>query len=246
MSAKPIVLVVQSTPSEGEMLACALDSPKYHTVFVETPEDALVHVESPVDLVISRVGPRDPVGRELLDRWKSRRPQTPFLLMTDAEEVKSAREAVEVGATGYVPFGANGENMAAEILKWLEQGPQAPAPQTNGRQGLENTHTSEMQVASTIRIPPGTTLEDLERAAVEQALVQHHGNRTHAAKELGISVRTLQRKLKAWGEGRANQNQASPELRDPSRTDGAGRAWSGSNPSAPRQQPNYRPRLATV
>jgi hypothetical protein len=34
---------------------------------------------------------------------------------------------------------------------------------------------------------------------VEQALVQHHGNRTHAAKTLGISVRTLQRKLKAWG-----------------------------------------------
>ena len=42
-------------------------------------------------------------------------------------------------------------------------------------------------------------LEDLERAAVEQALAQHHGNRTHAAKTLGISVRTLQRKLKAWG-----------------------------------------------
>jgi hypothetical protein len=39
----------------------------------------------------------------------------------------------------------------------------------------------------------------LERAAVEQALVQHHGNRTHAARTLGISVRTLQRKLKAWG-----------------------------------------------
>jgi DNA-binding NtrC family response regulator len=50
-----------------------------------------------------------------------------------------------------------------------------------------------------IDIPPGTSLEDLERAAVEQALSQHQGNRTHAAKTLGISVRTLQRKLKAWG-----------------------------------------------
>jgi DNA-binding NtrC family response regulator len=45
----------------------------------------------------------------------------------------------------------------------------------------------------------GTRLEDLERGAVEQALAQHHGNRTHAARALGISVRTLQRKLKAWG-----------------------------------------------
>jgi len=49
-----------------------------------------------------------------------------------------------------------------------------------------------------IEVPPGTTLEELEHAAVEQALEHYEGNRTHAAKALGISVRTLQRKLKAW------------------------------------------------
>ena len=50
-----------------------------------------------------------------------------------------------------------------------------------------------------VEIPAGTTLEEVERAAVEQALDEHRGNRTHAARSLGISVRTLQRKLKAWG-----------------------------------------------
>lgn len=53
--------------------------------------------------------------------------------------------------------------------------------------------------ASDVDIPSGTTLEELERAAVEQALAEHQGNRTHAAEALGISVRTLQRKLKNWG-----------------------------------------------
>jgi transcriptional regulator with PAS, ATPase and Fis domain len=53
--------------------------------------------------------------------------------------------------------------------------------------------------ANHVSIPPGTRLEDLEREAVEQALQRHNGNRTHAAEALGISVRTLQRKLKAWG-----------------------------------------------
>ena len=48
----------------------------------------------------------------------------------------------------------------------------------------------------------GATLEALEQTAVEQALEQHGGNRTHAAEALGISVRTLQRKLKAWGINR--------------------------------------------
>jgi transcriptional regulator with PAS, ATPase and Fis domain len=39
-------------------------------------------------------------------------------------------------------------------------------------------------------------LADLEWAAIENALAAHQGNRTYAAKSLGISVRTLQRKLK--------------------------------------------------
>ena len=42
-------------------------------------------------------------------------------------------------------------------------------------------------------------LEDLERAAVLAALKHSGGKRLKAAEALGISVRTLQRKLKAWG-----------------------------------------------
>jgi len=49
-----------------------------------------------------------------------------------------------------------------------------------------------------VRIPIGTTIEDLERQAIEQALDRFDRNRTQAAESLGISVRTLQRKLKAW------------------------------------------------
>jgi transcriptional regulator with PAS, ATPase and Fis domain len=40
-------------------------------------------------------------------------------------------------------------------------------------------------------------LDNVERAAIHNALGNHEGNRTRAAKALGISVRTLQRKLKA-------------------------------------------------
>jgi two-component system, NtrC family, response regulator HydG len=51
--------------------------------------------------------------------------------------------------------------------------------------------------------PIGKSLRDLQRVAVEQALAEHGGNRTRAAEALGISVRTLQRKLKAWGMEKA-------------------------------------------
>jgi transcriptional regulator of acetoin/glycerol metabolism len=42
----------------------------------------------------------------------------------------------------------------------------------------------------------GATLQDLETAAIFNALDRCNGNRTHAAKQLGICVRTLQRKLR--------------------------------------------------
>lgn len=45
-------------------------------------------------------------------------------------------------------------------------------------------------------------IRDLESAAIDNALAFCKGNRTHAARQLGISVRTLQRKLK----GRAHAN----------------------------------------
>jgi DNA-binding NtrC family response regulator len=65
-------------------------------------------------------------------------------------------------------------------------------------QDLPSTLDSVGNGNSDMDIPTGTTLEELEHAAVEQALADCGGNRTRAARSLGISVRTLQRKLKAW------------------------------------------------
>ncbi len=44
-------------------------------------------------------------------------------------------------------------------------------------------------------------MRDLERRAIDEALKRHDGNRTHAARELGISLRTLQYRLKEYGLG---------------------------------------------
>lgn len=46
-------------------------------------------------------------------------------------------------------------------------------------------------------------VRELERRAIEEALRKHGGNRTHAARELGISLRTLQYRLKEYGISRS-------------------------------------------
>lgn len=49
------------------------------------------------------------------------------------------------------------------------------------------------EVAANGAALPTRNLEQLEKRAMTEALEIHHGNRTHAAKELGCDVRTLQR-----------------------------------------------------
>jgi DNA-binding NtrC family response regulator len=41
--------------------------------------------------------------------------------------------------------------------------------------------------------------KDIERQAIEEALRANQGNRTQAARQLGISLRTLQYRLKEYG-----------------------------------------------
>jgi DNA-binding NtrC family response regulator len=53
--------------------------------------------------------------------------------------------------------------------------------------------------ASAGGIPLGASVADAERAAIEGALKSSGGNRTHAAKALGISRRTLHNKLREYG-----------------------------------------------
>lgn len=42
---------------------------------------------------------------------------------------------------------------------------------------------------------PGRTLDDIEKNVILEALKYHNGNRTHTAKALGISIRTLRNKI---------------------------------------------------
>ena len=57
---------------------------------------------------------------------------------------------------------------------------------------------------SSIRIRSGLTLRDVEQQYILRTLAETGGNRTRAARVLGISLRCLQYKLKAYAEGGAD------------------------------------------
>ena len=61
-------------------------------------------------------------------------------------------------------------------------------------------------VAEEISEPESLNLEDVSRIMLEKALEKSGGNRKKAAKELGISDRTLYRKLRQYGKEGTKEN----------------------------------------
>lgn len=55
--------------------------------------------------------------------------------------------------------------------------------------------STEIQSTWVQHLPIGRSLRDLETQFILETLKHHHGNRTHAAKTLGISLRTLRNKI---------------------------------------------------
>jgi DNA-binding NtrC family response regulator len=191
MFSKALILVAGGEAADRETILQALND-EFHVVAAQTMEDALAHAKDSVGLVICDLESTQIQGMELVRLWKARQPQTPFLALTGGGDVGSAVEAMKNGVSDCLVKPIDQDDLRSTATHLVN----ANSDRTSRRNGDDSAKSSPK---SHIDIPPGTSLEDLERAAVEQALVQHHGNRTHAAKTLGISVRTLQRKLKAWG-----------------------------------------------
>ncbi|MDQ6988618.1 MAG: sigma-54 dependent transcriptional regulator [Mariprofundaceae bacterium] len=71
-----------------------------------------------------------------------------------------------------------------------------------GLQGLLSNHVAN-QESTTCDVQAGMSIRHMERALIEQTLEHVQGNRTEAAKLLGISIRTLRNKLKEYQGGQA-------------------------------------------
>jgi DNA-binding NtrC family response regulator len=193
MALESVVLVVGDDPEQREIILRSLAAEPYGVELAVSMQDALERVDDGIDVVISDLEWGQFNGLELLRTWKSRQPETAFVFVTDGRDVSAAVESMKRGADDCLVKPLDPEQVRQVVTQLLE------SRRASGRKMRHRVDESHMAAHPQIDIPPGTSLDDLERAAVEQALAQHQGNRTHAAKTLGISVRTLQRKLKAWG-----------------------------------------------
>ena len=87
------------------------------------------------------------------------------------------------------------EERPSERVEVIEVGgSESPAPGSRLLDPLDATPEPEQPVI----YKPGMSMSDVERAAIDAALRETHGNRRKAAETLGIGERTLYRKLKEY------------------------------------------------
>ena len=77
-----------------------------------------------------------------------------------------------------------------------------PGARTIGVEDLPANYREAPPAAQVYPSPtaPARTMEEIEREAIERTLEKTGGNRTRAAEILGIGLRTLQRKLREYGQ----------------------------------------------
>ena len=81
-----------------------------------------------------------------------------------------------------------------EILRIVAEGPTRAGAAVSPFEGLREVHAEGAAPP-----PPSLSLEQIERTAIREALNRSAGNRRRAADFLGISERTLYRKIKEYG-----------------------------------------------
>jgi DNA-binding NtrC family response regulator len=128
------------------------------------------------DMVLLDLGLPDIEGLELLRSIRARWPQSPVIVVTGSDDAQTAVKALKLGAADYLVKPVDIHELQRATSACSEKRERTPA----------------------IRWPVAR-YEQEEREAVRAALEAHGDDRKKMAEVLGISRRTLYRRLKRFG-----------------------------------------------
>lgn len=202
------ILCVDDDPSVGVALEHALSRIGHRPLLVSSVEEALKTVgRSPVDLIIADDVMQRLNGIDLLKLLEKEGHRIPVIIMTGYSSVENAVLSIKRGAIDYVvkPIRAGTLEIAvSRVLEVIRLRRENESFRTEIRK-LRATRTlvgeadgpGAMPAIPAVLVPdaPVFNLDEIKRRAIDRALAATGGNRTRAAKLLGISERTLRNRL---------------------------------------------------
>jgi DNA-binding NtrC family response regulator len=116
------ILVVDDEPNICQVLSAVLRKEGHEVEVCRDGEEALLLMEkTPVDLLITDVIMNNVSGVELLQRVQAASPQTPVVMMTAYGTIKSAVDAIKLGAFDYLAKPFDMDQMKSVVRKALTQ-----------------------------------------------------------------------------------------------------------------------------
>jgi two-component system response regulator AtoC len=116
------ILVVDDEPNICQVLSAVLRKDGHEVHVSRDGDEALALLEkTPVDLLITDVIMNNIGGVELLQRVQAASPQTPVVMMTAYGTIKSAVDAIKLGAFDYLAKPFDMEQMKSVVRKALAQ-----------------------------------------------------------------------------------------------------------------------------
>lgn len=198
------VLIVEDESRYRDLLVREIGEMGYPAHGTAKAEEALALLEQEkFAVLLVDLNLRGMNGMELLASIRQRRLEVGVIVLASSARLEPAVEALRLHADDYLARPCtlgqierslaalqrrHAEKMRAVQMEGLAE-PLEPEPRWRALPSRRSTNGAG-----------NSTLQDLERAHIYQALAQHHGNKPAAAAQLGISLRTLYNRLKQYSQ----------------------------------------------
>jgi len=183
------ILLVDRTNRDQCPLTAFLTARGYTVLHAGDTDAARAALAQTADIVVGDLQLLGGHVAELLSLARQRAPETPVLLLAD-HDVPSAIAALKQGAFAYLAAPVNLEELLVAIQRAAER-VQLQREVLRLRQQVQPARDRD----TTPCYRAGMKLEDLEREVIQHCLLHTGGSRQHTAELLGISTRTLLRKI---------------------------------------------------
>lgn len=183
------ILCVDDDASVGSVLTTALERVGHRALHApDVPQALQALTVANVDLIISDSVMPGLSGLQFLDVLRSEAIDVPLIMLTSHASIGHAVTAIKAGAVDYISKPVDLEQLRLAVDQALA------VIQLRREKGLLRREVMTAQSARTITLD-SPNLVEAERVLIEHALRLTGGNRTRAARLLGISIRTLRNKL---------------------------------------------------
>lgn len=183
------VLIVEDEPRVREMLVRIAQAAGFHVLAVWSGEEAVRHNnENPFHLVILDYHLPRMNGLETLSKLRERSPELQAIILTGYASLDVARQAIHLDVVEFLTKPCQRGELEQALDRALKR-LISPAPEPADVVVEEQSSKTGKSIQ---------TIEEAERELILQGLRRNNGNRAAAARELGITRRTLHNKINAY------------------------------------------------